>query len=390
MLVRVLLGRTLACAALLGLVLALACPALADELASGPTSGPGPAPAATIDPATGPAASPANAAAKPADKPGSISGATLILTEENDFFAGTDEHYTNGIKLTWISADLKKYAEDERLPDFAVAYLNRLPFVNEPGQQYNVALSAGQNMYTPANTATKAPQPNDRPYAGWTYISLALHAKTPTQLDSFETSLGMVGPSARAGETQNNYHTLMGFARAEGWHNQIHDEPGLMLSWQRTLRAARVDLGRDVSWDVLPHAGVTVGNVLTHAAAGFETRIGYRLPWDFGTSLIQPGGGVSAPADPGDTRLRQDTTFGLHFFVGAEGRAVARNIFLDGNTWEHSPHVTRKPLVADGMAGVGLVLGRVKLTYTHVYRTEEFDGQDGPQMFGSINLSVTF
>ena len=353
---------TLACPALLVpvlLVLALACPALAAE-------------------------------PKPAPGPAAKTAPTLILTEENDFFAGTDERYTNGIKLTWISGDLKKYAEDERLPDFAVQYLNALPFVNEPGQQYNVSLSVGQNMYTPSNTQTEAPQPDDRPYAGWTYFSLALHAKTPFQLDSFETSLGMVGPSARAGETQNNYHTLMGFPRAEGWRHQLHDEPGLMLSWQRTLRAKRVDLGRDVAWDVLPHARVTVGNVLTHAAAGFETRIGYRLPWDFGTSLIQPGGGVSAPADPDDPRLRQDTSFGLHLFAGAEGRAVARNIFLDGNTWEHSPHVTKRPLVADLMAGIGLVLGRAKLTYTHVYRTEEFDGQRGPQMFGSVSLAVTF
>jgi hypothetical protein len=245
-------------------------------------------------------------------------------------------------------------------------------------------------MYVPRNTETTAPQPDDRPYAGWTYISLALHAKTATQLDSFETSLGIVGPSSKAEETQNNYHNLMGFERVKGWRNQIHDEPGLMLSWQRTLRAKRVDLGRDVAWDVLPHARVTVGNVLTHAAAGFETRLGYRLPWDFGTSLIQPGGGVSAPADPDDPRLRQDMSFGLHIFAGAEGRAVARNIFLDGNTWEKSPHVSKKYFVADLMAGVGLVLGRAKLTYTHVYRTEEFDGQKSPQMFGSVNLAVTF
>ena len=374
----VLLRRALACAALL--ILALACPVLADGAASGPI------------PAPTPAASPVEIpAAAPAEKPGIIAGSTLILTLENDYFAGTDEQYTNGVKLIWISADLKKYAEDERLPDFAVSYLKRLPFVNEPGQQYNVALSLGQNMYVPHNTHTAAPQPNDRPYAGWSYMSLALHAKTANQLDSFETSLGVVGPSALAGETQNNYHSIMGFKRVEGWRNQIHDEPGLILSWQRTLRAARLDLGHDVSWDVLPHGRVTVGNVQTHAAAGFETRIGYRLPWDFGTSLIQPGGGVSAPADPDDTRLRQDATFfGLHFFAGAEGRAVGRNIFLDGNTWEKSPHVSKKLMVADLMAGVGLVLGKVKLTYTHVYRTEEFDGQDGPQKFGSVSLSMTF
>jgi len=162
---------------------------------------------------------------------------TLILIEENDFFGGTDEHYTNGIKLSWVSGDLLKYAQDERLPDFVLPYLAVLPFVNDVGQQYNVALSAGQNMYTPGNTSISEYQPNDRPYAGWTYASLALHGKTAYQLDSFETTLGIVGPSARAGETQNNYHTLMGFKRAQGWKNQIHDEPGLMLSWQRTLRA---------------------------------------------------------------------------------------------------------------------------------------------------------
>ncbi|SNR87722.1 hypothetical protein SAMN04488503_1668 [Humidesulfovibrio mexicanus] len=341
------------------------------------------------------AASPAQAAERGS---GEASGAasdastasTLILIEENDFFAGTDEHYTNGIKLSWVSGDLLTYAQDERLPDFVLPYLQLLPFVNEAGQQYNVGLSLGQNMYTPGDTGVSTYQPDDRPYAGWTYFSLALHAKTPRQLDSFETTLGIVGPSARAGETQNNYHTMMGFKRAQGWEHQIHDEPGLMLSWQRTLRAARVDIGRDVAWDFLPRFGATAGNVLTQASLGFETRLGLNLPWDFGTSLITPGGGVSAPADPEDPRLRRDTAFGLHLFAGAEGRAVARNIFLDGNTWEHSPSVTKKNFVADLSAGIGLVLGVTKLTYTHVYRTEEYDGQKSPQMFGSVSLSVTF
>lgn len=315
---------------------------------------------------------------------------TLILTEENDFFAGTDEHYTNGAKITWVSGDLMRYAEDERLPAFVLPYLRALPFVNEPGRQYNVALSLGQNMYTPRDTSTKDYQPDDRPYAGWTYASLALHAKTADRLDTFETTLGIVGPSARAGEVQNNYHTLMGFKKAEGWKNQIHDEPGVMLSWQRTLRWARGDLGRETSWDVLPRFGATAGNVLTQADAGFEARLGYRLPEDFGTALIGPGGGVSAPADANDPRLRDDAAFGIHVFGGAEGRAVARNIFLDGNTWEKSPSVPKKNFVADLYAGVGLMLGSVKLTYTHVLRTQEYEGQNSPQMFGSISLSMTF
>ncbi len=322
--------------------------------------------------------------------PSSSQGSTLIITEENDYFAGTDEHYTNGIKLNWISRDLKGYVEDERLPRFVMPYLGVLPFVNRPGQVYNIGIALGQNMYVPQNTRATYPLPNDRPYAGWTYVSLAVHAKTPTQLDTIETSVGIIGPSSLAGETQNTYHSLIGIQRVEGWNNQLKNEPGVLLTWQRTLRVKRVDFGHDMAWDLLPHLRTTLGNVQTLAAVGFETRLGYRLPWDFGTSLIQPGGGVSAPADPDDPRLRQDTSFGLHVFAGAEARAVARNIFLDGNTWQDSMSVTKKPFVADIMAGVGLVMGRFKLTYTQVYRTEEFEKQNGPQKFGSVSLAMTF
>lgn len=99
---------------------------------------------------------------------------------------------------------------------------------------------------------------------------------------------------------------------------------------------------------------------------------------------------MSAPADPDDPRLRRESSLGRHAFARAEGRAVARNIFLDGNTWEHSPSVTKKNFAADLSAGVGLVMGATKLACTHVYRTEEYDGQKGPQMFGSVSLSVTF
>jgi hypothetical protein len=314
--------------------------------------------------------------------------ATLIIIEENDYFAGTDEHYTNGTKLMWISGDLKHYADDQRLPRFVLPYLGVLPFVNTPGQQYNVALSLGQNMYTPDHTQVSVPQPHDRPYAGWSYFSLALHAKTVRQLDTFETTVGMVGPSSYAAQTQNDFHTLIGDLPSLGWSHQIHDEVGAMLTWQRTLIAKRVDFGHDLAWDFLPHVRATAGNVETLAAAGFETRIGYELPRDFGTSLIQPGGGVSEPAAENDARTQP--FFGMHLFAGAEGRAVARNIFLDGNTFQDSPRVTKYPLVGDLFAGAGMEMGRFTLVYTQVLRAEEFRGQKKPQMFGSISLAMTF
>ena len=40
--------------------------------------------------------------------------------------------------------------------------------------------------------------------------------------------------------------------------------------------------------------------------------------------------------------------------------------------------------------GLSVVYKRLKLSYAHVYRTKEFDGQDQSQLFGSVTLAITF
>lgn len=74
---------------------------------------------------------------------------TFSLYFENDLFAHTDQGYTNGIKLSWISPDLTGYAESGKLPDWRLPYVRWLPFINEPRLKRNIALFMGQNMYTP-------------------------------------------------------------------------------------------------------------------------------------------------------------------------------------------------------------------------------------------------
>lgn len=315
---------------------------------------------------------------------------TFTITEENDLFAGTDYNYTNGTKLNWISGDISLYAGDHWLPRVLLHAFKVIPFLDRPDLQYNLALSVGQTIYTPRDIHTPLYQPNDRPYAGWSFVSPALHAKTPIRLDTLELGIGIVGPASLAADFQNTAHDILGIRRAQGWQHQLQNEPTLQFTCQRTLRTLRQDFGHDMAFDFLPHFGGTAGNALVYANAGFEMRLGYRLPEDFGTSVIRPGSGVSAPAAPGDPRLQKKVAYGVHVFAGADGRAIARNIFLDGNTWQESHSIPKKPFVADLSAGVGILLGPLKITYTHVLRTQEFQQQKSPQMFGSLGLSVTF
>lgn len=311
---------------------------------------------------------------------------TLILVVENDKFGGgTDQHYSNGLMLTWVSPDFSEWEDDSRLPRLLTGYGEYAPFVNGGKRRRSVSLSLGHAIYTPVDVKTENLVEDDRPYAGWLFLSMGLHSKNTKVLDIFETTIGVVGPSALGKQVQNNFHNFIGVERSEGWDNQIKDEPGLMFTWQRSRRWVLEQPGQGWGLDFIPHLGATVGNVFTHANLGGEIRAGWNLPNNFGSSLIGPAKGVSAPsANPDDDGL------GLHVFAGADGRAVARNIFLDGNTWQKSHSVDKKTLVADLFAGVSLHWKGYAITFTQAARTQEFKGQDSTHVFGSLMLSAAF
>src|SRR3972149_12087096 len=132
---------------------------------------------------------------------------------ENDLFGGTDKHYTNAFRLTWLSPDLTEYDEDTRLPRWGLPLLRKLPLINRPGFQRNVGLSIGQNIYTPEDLSRRDLIRDDRPYSGWSYFSLTFHVKNAVQLDTFEITAGIVGPSSMAEETQRIVH---GWIESEG------------------------------------------------------------------------------------------------------------------------------------------------------------------------------
>ncbi|BBD06783.1 lipid A deacylase LpxR family protein [Desulfovibrio ferrophilus] len=315
----------------------------------------------------------------------------MSIYNENDKFAGTDQHYTNAVKVTVLSKDLREYAHSEVVAEYfpwMIPVIEQAPFVNDPNKTRNIAFSFGNEIYTPIDVKASERIQDDRPYAGWTYASLALHAKNANRLDTFETTLGIVGPSAHSDIIQNEFHKLIDTFPSEGWNNQLRDEPGIMLSWQRRIRHEYPLGSSQWSADLIPHLGVTVGNVLTYANMGGQVRLGYNLPQDFGVSPIQTGSTVATPTEANDPRLSGG--WGFNVFAGADGRAVARNIFLDGNTFRQSHRVDKIPFVADLYGGASLFWDRWTLTYTHVYRTREFSEQKDGQVFGSFNLSVTF
>ncbi|MFW5452415.1 lipid A deacylase LpxR family protein [Thioalkalivibrio sulfidiphilus] len=299
----------------------------------------------------------------------------LVLEYENDLFAGEDRYYTSGVRASWITPG-------SGVPGLLRDVGELIPFF--PGQgELKASWSIGQSMYTPKDIEEANPSPDDRPYAGWLYVSGGLAEETGDRLDRLQLTLGVVGPASLAEQTQKTIHEFMGSPIPQGWDHQLGNELTLMVSYERQWRS-RVRAA-DEGWriDLTPHWGGTLGTPFSLVNAGLTLRAGRDLPHDYGPPRIQP-------ALPGSGLFVPRSRWGWYLFAGVDARAVAWNTFLDGNLWRDSPSVDREVFVGDAQLGAVLALGRARLAYTHVFRTPEFRNQEEREDFGALSLSWIF
>ncbi len=297
------------------------------------------------------------------------------LTSENDIFGGTDRNYSNGLRIERVSPTNQVNPVLDWVAD-------RIPVLDLDRTQLREGWALSHAIFTPEDISAVVPDPNDRPYAAWLYVSGTVVATTGDIQDVFQINLGVVGPSAQGQFVQENWHKLIAIAEPRGWDSQLKDEIGFEIVAQRLRRFDGFDLPFGLKTDYALHGGATLGNVRTYGALGATARIGWDLGSDFGPPRIRPalaGAGTFEPGQP----------LGGYIFAGFEGRAVARDMFLDGNLWRDSPRVTgRRDFVGDMQFGIALHGGDVQVAFTYVHRTEEFTAQAGPQRFGAVSISL--
>ncbi len=322
----------------------------------------------------------------PATKPPADDSWRFTALEENDsIWSGTDKYYTQGLSFVLLSPGFDDKSAWNG-PFDAFADWGLLPSQGVTSRRYEILL--GQQIFTPADIRLGNPDSDDRPYAGWFYGGLGLIQDTnQRRLDHFELLVGVIGPAAFAETTQNDWHQYIGIDDAFGWDHQLHNEPGLMLTYERKYRFATPPEDNGFGADFIPEAGVTVGNVMTYAQIGGMVRIGRNLQADYGPARMRP----NLSGTTYFTKQGMVGTFGFYLFAGAQGRAVARNIFLDGNTFRDSRDVDSEALVADLTGGISFFWGDdVKLDVAAIRRTKEFEGQDKSFDYAGINLTIGF
>jgi len=207
--------------------------------------------------------------------------------------------------------------------------------------------SIGQDIYTgklvPGDTIRI---PGTRPNAGWLYLMESSRIAKAAHLDETSITLGVTGPPALGEQMQLAFHSIApDFNRPTNWTVQIPAEPGVIVAYDRTQRVFVVNEGGAIGADVEPHAGASLGNILTEARAGLRVRAGFNLqhPW---LAVAE----TDAPV--------------VTFFGDATLHAIGRNEFLAGALFTSSPHVDERPLVTDYQLGFTIRVQRLTLTYS--------------------------
>ncbi len=303
-----------------------------------------------------------------------LGGGFLTAVWENDIFAGEDRKYTNG-------AFLRYTAPPNALPGWGSWLRGQLQGFT-PAQDWTHAYALGHALFTASDINDPDPPPDDRPYAAFLFGTATLFAEAPDRLDTFALDVGIVGPAALGEEIQSFIHDTITGDDPQGWDTQLGNEIAFRALYEQTRRVPLTGLlGIGLEVDALPTASVALGTLETSAGAGVLLRLGESLRGDWGPDRVRRGlGGPSLGAPTG----------GWQIYGGAQGLAVARNLFLDGNTFRDSRSTDKEALVAEFSLGASYAWENTVISYTHVFRSPEFEAQDDWGNFGSVNLRVRF
>lgn len=296
---------------------------------------------------------------------------------ENDVFSRTDRDYTDGSRFSVLMH--RQNADNEWL---------KIPFSESSGRAHFISFSLTQQMFTPSDLNETALIEDDRPYAGWLYLETGLHQSSVTDLDSLTLQVGIVGPASGMEEVQKFVHKQLGSDIPQGWSNQLNNEVGIQLNYQHKWRyISEPILGIESS--VISYAGGEFGNIAIKANTGALLRLGWNISEDFGSSPIGEGGENGIPVNA-KCLVTTPKPWSFNVSLAAGGTLVARDIFLDGNTFSSSHSVDKKILKGYGSFGFSGRYQNFSLDYIHTYRSKQFDNTIEMHGVGSVIVSYLF
>ena len=314
----------------------------------------------------------------------------LKMTMENDFLAGTDVYYTNGLKVE-VSFNNPEFEK----------FFKKLGFDHS-----DFFFLCGQNIYNTNNNDIGTKRPDQPPNAGVLYCGAAVNSykmdKNKARVRSMqrlETQLGTIGRGSFAEQVQNGFHRLIG-DKEVNWDFQAADRFYFRINFQKFIKVGEGDLYGDSEpeYNVIINGGGNAGSFTNYVNAGVV--FNYRL---LGTLIDMYVGNKMTPSlieelammSP-QNRLKKilcsNKNWSLNLYFGAEARLIMNNYRIDGDS---DYYTTTVPFVVDLKAGVVVRYKRVFFDLGIVRRSSEWSNTNGnsdgpPHSYGMLTITIRY
>ena len=305
----------------------------------------------------------------------------LTFSVENDSFTGSDNNYTNGFGLSWVSADLDTYDDDRFVSKWSRLW-SFLPFVADEGYTTYAAWTLAQEMHTPDDITNPNPPEDDQPYAGVLYVDSMLYARKDRWTHVWQLKVGLVGPSSQAEDLQRDFHDLVGGDEPMGWDTQFPDEPVINIGYTVAHLAAAGHVGAAAEWRVVPVGTAGVGTYFTGAGLGVYGEVGWNLVDALGGTALRSGLNTASTVGVGPVE-----GWSVAFFGGLGAYGVAHYLPLDGTVFHDSRSVDSEPFIGTGSLGVSIRRGSFALSFAATFFTDTFEDQRESAEFGTLSVS---
>nr|WP_321225113.1 lipid A deacylase LpxR family protein [uncultured Psychroserpens sp.] len=178
---------------------------------------------------------------------------------DNDYFAASDENYTQGYSLEFVS------------PFFSKNPINHILIKpNDYSLRYGIMVE--HIGYTPNNYDLPEIQYGDRPFAAAIMLKssiIALNTNKKTRLHS-SLNLGLIGPGAFGEEMQVEIHKATGNKTPRGWRHQIKND--VVLNYNFGIEKQALQMANFLALQV--ESNVNVGTLFTNLSVGSSVVVG--------------------------------------------------------------------------------------------------------------------
>lgn len=313
-----------------------------------------------------------------------------LTTRDNFRFRSLTAYWDNDGTYPNLIEDTDRFYTSGQGIELGFGFMPDDPSRFAPGwtaPRFGAALSIKQHMYTASDIEVADPDPDDHPYGGWLTLGIAFQRADTHRHDHLELNIGVVGSWAYAEDLQKWVHDEWpDEIDPQGWDTQLANELAVNATYQRTWRTDRADIG-GLTMDMLPAVRVDAGNVFLRARGQATLRLGWNLPDDFG-----PASFLGFKDHTGTGWADPDNPWGVYTYMTVAADAVARNIFLDGNTFAPSRSTDKEPLIARATLGVLARYGAFEFGWAQTFETDTFESQPDGQTWGSfvVNFQCRF